>query len=94
MTTSSFTAYKSINYTAFSVQIILSVKKFTEKYKDGLSPLKLAIYLYSLSGEISVSFVVKLHMCMSACGLMCMWVSTSATAWSSFQSSLSTHHLR
>lgn len=68
MTTSSFAAYTSINYAAFSVQTLLSVKKFTEKYKGELSPRKLAIYLYSLSGEISMSCAVKVrvHDCMWA----------------------------
>lgn len=38
------------------------------------SLLKLAIYLYSLCSEISRLFVVKLHTCVSACGLVCVWV--------------------
>lgn len=88
MTTSSFTAYTSINYTAFSVQIILSVKKFTEEYKDELSPLKLAIYLYSLWGNINVvrGQTAYVHVCVWAyvyVGIHCMEFFSKQSIYSS-----------
>lgn len=57
-----------------------------------LPPLKLAIYLYSLGGEISIFPMVRLRA--SVCGLVCVGVQKCQRVCSSLQSSLSTHHLR